>query len=333
MSNRRLWIGILISLITVFLSVRGIDWAGLRDTLSQVRWVWLLPTSLLLVIAMVGRAVRWRLLFHPLEHLSLKRLFNILNIGYMLNNVLPVRLGDVARAYLCTEFDGIPVSRALSTVVVERVADVFTIVLLLVLILPSTPVPASVVGSARGAGLFALVAGTLLVFLVLRRESSMRLLDPLIGRLPDAMGSWLRQNLEAALEGLMALGTWRGMLAILISSLAIWLCAGLQFWMCFPAVGLSLPLGAALAVLCVTSLGMVVPSSPGYIGVFEYLTVVALGAFAVPSETALGYALVLHGSMYLAVIALGLVGVAAEGLSYARLRTAVSSRGPQSLAT
>ncbi len=83
----------------------------------------------------------------------------------------------------------------------------------------------------------------------------------------------------------------------------------------------------AVVVLGITSLGMAVPSSPGYIGVFEYLTVVALGLFGVPHEQALGYALLSHGLNYVGVLALGALGVAEEGLSYARLREIAEDRG------
>src|SRR4030042_4011159 len=134
MRNWRYGLGIAVSVACLYLSVRGIDWLALRDGLRQIRWIWLLPAWLFLVGGMVARAFRWRLLLQPLERLSTRRLFHVLNVGYMLNNILPVRLGDLARAYLCSELECLAVSRTLSTVVLERLADLLTVVVILLLI-------------------------------------------------------------------------------------------------------------------------------------------------------------------------------------------------------
>jgi len=101
----------------------------------------------------------------------------------------------------------------------------------------------------------------------------------------------------------------------------------LQFFVIMRAMGLRLPFVAALAVLCFTSLGMTVPSSPGYIGVFEYLTVLSLALFGVDKETALGCALVAHALGYVGLIVPGVVAAWRQGYSYTRLRTTLAGMG------
>jgi uncharacterized membrane protein YbhN (UPF0104 family) len=137
----------------------------------------------------------------------------------------------------------------------------------------------------------------------------------------------LRRLLASAVDGLAALGSWRRAVGVLAWSLAIWLGTALQFYAVMQAMRLQLPLTAALTVLCLTSLGMVVPSSPGYVGVFEYITVVALSLFAVGREAALGYALVLHALSYVSLAILGLAALWSEGYSYARLRAVLARAG------
>jgi uncharacterized protein (TIRG00374 family) len=324
MKNWRLWGGILISLLCLYWVGRGMDWRNLQAELSQIRLVWLLPAFAILVGSMWARALRWRVLLQSVPGLRTGRLFNLLNIGYLVNNVSPFRLGDLLRAYLCAELQRLSVVQALSTVVIERVADTMTIVLLLLVLLPTVSVPVTMVRAAFGVGLAALAVASLLVFFSLRRQWSLALVDRLSARFRFLARTPLRRLLESAADGLAALGSWRKAMVILGWSCVIWLGTALQFYVVMQGTQLHLPFAAALTVLCLTSLGMVVPSSPGYVGVFEYITLVALSLFAVGREAALGYALVLHALSYVSLAILGVIGLWSEGYSYGRLRAALA---------
>jgi uncharacterized protein (TIRG00374 family) len=331
MKNWRLWGGILVSLLCLYWVARGMDWRSVRAALGHTNLGWLLPAFGILVGCMWARAQRWRLLLLPLPGLRTGRLFNLLNISYLVNNVSPFRLGDVLRAYLCAELEQLSVVRALSTVVIERVADTLAIVLLLLVLLPTVSLPMQVVRPALGIGLAALAAACLLVLLALRREWSLAFLDRLSTRLRFLTRTPLRRLLASAVDGLAALGSWRRAVGVLAWSLAIWLGTALQFYAVMQATRLHLPFAAALTVLCLTSLAMVVPSSPGYVGVFEYISVLALSLFAVGREDALGYALVLHGLSYVALAILGAAALWSEGYSYARLRAVLARAGHEEL--
>lgn len=323
MKNWRLWGGILVSLLCLYLVARAIDFRSLLGTLRHTNWPWLPPTFVILVGGMWARALRWRLLLNPLPGVRTSRLFHLLNISYLVNNISPFRLGDVLRAYLCAELERLSVVRALSTVVIERVADTLAIVCLLLALLPFIALPVHIVRPACGVGLAALGAASLLVILALRREGSLALFDRLSARSAFLRRTPLRKLLASAVNGLVALGSWRRAVGVLAWSFVIWLGTALQFYLVMQAAGLRLPFTAALTTLCLTTLGMVVPSSPGYLGVFEYITVVALSLFAVGREDALGYALILHGFSYGSLAILGLAALWSEGYSYARLREIV----------
>jgi len=333
MKKWRLWGGILVSLLCVFLLARGMDFRSLLAALSHTKWVWLVPAFAILVGGMYARALRWRLLLHPLPGLRTGRLFSLLNLSYLVNNISPFRLGDVLRAYLCAELQQLSFVRALSTVVIERVADTLAIVSLLLALLPFISLPAYIVRPAFGIGLVSLAAACLLVLLALRREWSLALFDRLSARLAFLQRTPLRRLLVSAVDGLAALGSWRRAAGVLAWSFVIWLATALQFYIVMQAAGLRLPFAAALSVLCLTSLGMVVPSSPGYVGVFEYITVVALSLFAISREEALSYALALHGLSYLALAFLGTAALWSEGYSYARLREVAARAGGGELET
>ncbi len=327
MKNWRLWGGILVSLFCLYWVARGIDWRVVRTALSQAHPVWLLLALAIVAGGMWARALRWGLVLQSAPALPTVRLFNLLNVSYLVNNVSPFRLGDLLRAYLCAELGHLGVVQALSTVVIERVADTLTIVLLLLALLPAVSLPAPLVRPAFGVGLAALVAAIALVFLALRREWSRALLDRLCTRLRFLDRTPLRRLAISAVDGLAALGSWRRAVGVLFWSIVIWLATALEFYVVMQGVRLGLPFAAALTVLCLTSLGMVVPSSPGYVGVFEYITVVALSLFGVGREVALSYALVLHALSYLSLVILATFAIWSEGYSLAHLRDVLARAG------
>jgi uncharacterized protein (TIRG00374 family) len=332
MKNWRLWGGILVSLLCLYLAVKGVDFHSLLAVLSHTHWVWLVPTFVILAGGMWARALRWRLVLLPEQGTRTSRLFNLVNISYLVNNIFPFRLGDVLRAYLCAELERLSVVRALSTVVIERVADTLAIVCLLLVLLPFVSLPAHIVRPAFGIGLAALGAACLLIFLALRREWSRAVFDRLTKRWGFLNQAGLRRLLASAADGVAALGSWRRAIGVLAWSFVIWLATALQFHLIMQAAELRLPFTAALTALCLTSLGMVVPSSPGYVGVFEYITVVALSLFAVGPESALGYALLLHAFSYVSLAILGVAALWGEGYSYAHLRAVLDRAGDGQLA-
>ncbi|MBM4431780.1 MAG: flippase-like domain-containing protein [Chloroflexi bacterium] len=331
MKKWRLWIGILVSLLCLYLAARGIVWNNLLGALGQVRYVGLLPALGLLVLAMIARAYRWRLTFELEYQPRIIRLFHLLNIGYLANAVTPMRLGDLLRAYLCAELEGLKVVRVLSTIVLERIADTLAIVVLLALLIPWVSLPREVLQPALWVGLVSLAAGGLLLLVVLRRSRALMLFDRMALRVRLLQREGVRQSIGVAVDGLATLRSWRNATGVAAWSLAIWLCTAVQFYVVMWAMGLHLPPTAALLVVCLTSLGMVVPSSPGYVGVFEYLCVVSLSLFGVAREIALGYALVVHALAYLAPILLGGMAIWAEGYSYVQLRTLLARGKTQDL--
>jgi uncharacterized protein (TIRG00374 family) len=333
MKKWRLWIGLLVSVLCLHLAVRDIDVRSLLEALRQVQLVWLLLALGLLFVVALSRAYRWRLLFYPLQGLRIRRLFHLLNIGYLVSSVTPLRLGDVLKAYLFAELEGFSAVRALSTVVVERIADTLAIVVLLLVLLPQVSLPAHLIRPALAVGLAAAGAVAVMAGVALRRQTSLALLNRVSARVAILKREPIRRSVLSAVDGLAALGSWAQVWRVGAWSLLIWLCAAVQYYLVMPAMGLALPFTAALLVLCLTSLGMVIPSSPGYVGVLEYLTVLSLSLFGVTKEAALGYALVLHALLYLSSSILGAVGLWAEGYSYVRLRQVLSEAEPTVLPT
>jgi uncharacterized protein (TIRG00374 family) len=325
LNNRaRWWIGIAISVLFLYLVIRGIDPGQFVEKLRTANYVWLLPAALMLVFSYLLRAWRWGLL---LDHqVTSGRAFSVINVGYLLNNVLPFRLGDLARAYLISRRTPISAPRGLSSIVVERVLDLLGVVVLLAIVLQFMPPPA--LASAGGgiltslipaAGLTAAIA-TLAVFITLivaaaHPKAALRVAERVLGRFPGLHPERVTELIGQLLEGLSALSDWRRLALLLAWTAAIWGVSILADWFVARAFAPDVSFAAAAFILALTGLGVSLPSSPGQIGVFEGPATWALQAFFVEQEPAVAVAFVLHGLGLAVSSGLGALFLIREGES------------------
>jgi uncharacterized protein (TIRG00374 family) len=357
LKKARFWIGILISIVALAFAFRQVDFAGVLDALTDVNY-WILAASLVpLVLFLVLRAVRWRLLFYPKQGLRLINLFAVINIGYLLSNIFPARLGDVARAYLIGDTENVSRASAFSTVVAERVLDALCAVGGFFIVLPFAPLPDWMVRSGLVVGAAALVAVVLFVILVRRKEWSLRLIDRILravhwpshetmarfwsrlaertrlhflARLPWADRTDLGEMASSLIDGFSGITTPRLGLPILFLSILIWAVISAYYWVVLLAFEPGQPYVAGLAVASITALGMTIPSSPGFIGVFEFLTRETMVLFGMVPDVALGYALVAHAVVYLVYSLLGLASMFQQNISYTEIQQRISTEAPTS---
>ncbi|MCL4466626.1 MAG: flippase-like domain-containing protein [Chloroflexi bacterium] len=318
-ANWRLWLGIGLSLVCLCLVVRGIDPDEVRTALSGVNYFWLFPSAAAGVVSVWFKALRWRLLFLPRTGLRTGKLFSITMIGYVINSVLPARLGDPARAVLVGEMGGAPTAQALATVVIERLLDVLTLLVFLVALMPFIGMPDWLWRSAFVVGLAAVGGFVGLLLIGRRRDRLVPALTRLLRPLPVLGSGAIAKQLDHLLSGMDAFGSPGNSAMIAFYCLVIWVLSVSQNY--FVQLGFALPVPATAAVLvCIVNvLGMLIPSSPGYIGVFHYLTVLTLGLFAVDPSVALSYAIVLHLTIFVPLVAAGLLALWRESLSFAKV--------------
>jgi uncharacterized protein (TIRG00374 family) len=292
--------GLGISAGALYLALRDVHWREVGTALQEANY-WLVAGALaLLPVSLALRAARWRALFHPIRGLSLLNLFGCLNVGYLINNILPFQVGDLGRAYLLSELEGISTTRSVSTVVVERILDIITLLLLLLVLIPFVDLPSwarapmLVVGGIVAAVLAAIV------FASLRREFVMRVIDRVIERAPAGSRPKLSEMAHEGLDGLAVLSRPLVAAELLIWSLVNWLSVGCIVFAGMKAFDLDVGFDTALFVLIATSFGFLVPSSPGSFGVYHAIVVSTLtGVFDIGKNAAVSYALVIHLVFYL----------------------------------
>ena len=317
----RVVLGCLVSLVCLWLAFRGVPLSELADHLGHLNYWWLLPALLSQAIQLAARARRWQVLLGRPARFS--EVFWALVIGDLGNNVLPMRAGEAARVVLVNRQMGFSAARAATSVVLERLADVVVLTAILFLLLPFVRIPrvAVVAGLALGA---VTLCGLLAAGLVLRFGERGTLVTRLIPRwLPGPLATFALKQWAEVRRGLELLGDTAQTRSILGWSVVVWLGVLGIWWAIIEAVvpGAS-PVEPATAVVA-TSVGLAVPSTPGFIGVFQ---LIGQRALVVPFperytvSSALTIALVVHAMTYLVTSAAGVVGILRLGISFRDLR-------------
>jgi glycosyltransferase 2 family protein len=319
----KILVGIAISVALLVYVFWNVDLRAVVTRLADTQWRWLILSVALVLSSLWARAIRWRYLFPPGSHPA--RLFNAVMIGYMGNNVLPLRAGEVLRVYVAARH-GPRVLTTVATLVVERALDGLAIGLVLAITFALVPTPREMAWAAEAFGALVLLLLIVLVVIAAAPLPCRIVIHSLAYRWP-AVERRLLQGFDVMAEGLLGMRRLRQLVPTLVWSVVIWLLIVLSVWTAFRAAGLDLPLLAAVTVLAFVGLGVSLPSSPGFIGIIQAAAVLALSFFGVPRADALSFSLLMHASQFLPVTVWGLALLVVEhvSLSAASQRPAVSA--------
>jgi len=305
-SVRTIAAGIVLGSVALWLAFRGLDLEELWRALARVDPAWTLAAFVSNAVSLMAVTWRWQLLFYP-DHRTRRfwPLFRAVVIGQMVNIVVPLRLGEVARMYLVAEEERLSKARVLATLAVEKALDLGVFALAVVLVLALFAFPGGVgikQGTLWGVG----VGGSLALWLLSRFSDR---LTPWVHSLsryvPGRFGGRATGIAERFLEGLSALKSPGVSLAAVAWSVAIMGLAALTNYLMFLACGFNLSFLVAVFLLVLIQVGSVPPSLPGKIGIFHFLVVVGLGMFGIDRGAALGYAIVLYAVALLSKVVLG----------------------------
>jgi hypothetical protein len=304
-----------------------VDLRELGRQLARTNWGWVLVTVTLGLGGLYVRAYRWRWLFPPGP--APAGIVPATMIGYMANNVLPLRAGEFVRIYTLARrlrlATGWSAAQAFglvtATVVIERVLDSLAIVLILALLVLTIPVPA---GVELGAGVLLtidVVGVALLVTVARAPEVGRRLVTWLTRRWPAIQHAALA-SFDTGLRGLDGIRTPAHAARIAVGTVVTWLMSATAAWAMLRAVHLDLPFVAGWVIIAFVGLGISVPSAPGYVGVWHWAAALALGVFGAPSSVAVAYALLFHAASLVPVTIVGWLYLIREHVSLGEARRA-----------
>ncbi len=329
--THRFWLGLVVTVGLLFLFLWKVDFGETGRELRDANYAYFIPAVLVYFIALGFRSLRWRYLLLHLKPISARRLYPVVSIGYLANNILPVRLGELVRAHFLGEKEGVSKASALASIGVERVLDGLTLLFFAAVIwpfLPWTSVLKTDTGdfnilwvamSALIAALFA--AGFLVLVLFATSPRLGRGLAHLLTAVsPRGLGPKVESLIYLLIEGLGALRSPRRLLIIVVLSVPVWLLEASTYYIIAISFNLDQPFQVILLVTATSNLATAVPSSIGGIGPFEVVAKSTLVAFGVGAEAAAAYSFFVHIiALWLPVNILGLLFLWKENLSLAQL--------------
>ncbi len=322
-SNWKIFAGVLLSLLFIFLAFRQVDFKQMGRAFAEADYWLLIPILAFIFLGLLLRSWRWQYLLAPILPARLPDLFASLAVGYMANTFLPAHLGEFVRAYHASKKTAISASAIFATIVIERLIDIFALLFLMGLALAVFPFP----GWAQKSGMImlVLVAGLFALLLLMKkyRCRTLAVSNRLTAFFPAAFSKKIHDLIEQFLNGIVALKSAAHYLMVAMLSVLIWVCYAVTFQLLFYAFDFvriyHLPWSAALVALVITTISVVVPSSPGYVGSYHFLCQLSLGLFSVPKGPALSYAFVLHAINIFPVFFLGLFIISREKISLAAI--------------
>lgn len=324
-SNR--WVIIVsfgLSAVFAYLAVAKIDWHETVTVMKGTIWFPFIIISILSYLAgHIVRGLRLKVLVGPDSKLSVYTASNIVVSGYAVNNILPLRLGEFVRTGFLSERTGLSYARSLGITFLERLWDGIAILAIFLLVGPDLAWARPVISSATLILAIAL-SSVLLAMLVPRQLATA--VSAITSPLPAGAHHMSVRLTTQLIDGLDSIRSTRQCIAVILLSLLVWLLEGGLYLFCLPMFGFALSATIALTVMAVTNLGILIPSSPGFVGSFHYFCMFALISFGIPEATALGYAIITHLAFYVPVTIWGLAAMAWYGMqigsSYALARKA-----------
>ena len=327
------WLGLAISIIFLYLALRGLTLGEVWDAMKGANYWWLIPGVAVYFMGVWVRAWRWHYLLRPVKSVSTGVMFPIVAIGYMGNNIYPARAGEVLRAIVLKRRESVSISASLATVIVERVFDGVVMLAFVFLNLPELArltVDSGFVGDIQSVALYgsALFIGVLILFLLTAMfpEAVLKLTRKFVERLvPRRFRDNVLGIAEKFLEGLASLRSPRNALMVFLTSVVIWLFETGKYWFVMHAFPFEVSFFALMLMNGIVNLATTIPSAPGYVGTFDAPGIAVLVAYGVTRKIAAGYTLVLHVALWAPITLLGAYYFAREGIQWSQAQEEIAT--------
>ena len=303
--RKRFWFGLIISLSFLGIFLARTDFSEIWEALSGADYALALAAVPLYFVGFWVRTLRWRFLLRPVNDVPTLRLYPVVLIGLMANNVAPARVGEFVRAYLLGERESMSKSTALGTIAVDRAFDGLTLVAML-------GVVAAFAGSTPGIKTIGIVtalaffAATMVLASLAMSARARLLLARAITLLPGGLAVKVEAIMEAFMNGLVAIRNPVALASAALASFGSWMIEATMYYIIGLAFDLQVGFHVYILIVAAANLALSLLASPGGVGPFELATKQVLVSFAVDAPVAAAYALALHALLLAPVILVGL---------------------------
>lgn len=324
MKRWQFWLGLAISAIFLFFAFRGLN---LQETLAAIRsaeMIWIIPAIPVYFTGLWLRAYRWKIFLRPILTTRTRKLFPIIAIGYMGNNIYPARLGEVLRAVILKQDENIPVSASLATIIIERIFDgivMLGFILLNIsainLMTHSNEIRETVDSvAAWGSGIFLAAFIVFLISAFFPGKTMMILIKIVDKMLPGKISVAVSEVIRKFFSGIQSLSSPTQTANAMLITIIIWLLETGFYWIIMQAFPFNVGFGTLMLLNGFLNLFTIIPSSPGYIGTFDAPAIALLTALGIEANISAGYTLLLHAALWLPVTLFGAYFFIKEGMSW-----------------
>ena len=331
-------LSIIVSIVCSWLFVRKIEWSLLKNALKEANYWYVIPTLILTLLVYVVRALRWQGLLSHIKRVSVLNLLSITFIGFMANNILPARVGEVLRPFILYKKEDVKFSTSVATVIVERLFDMLGLIIFTVAVIALLPHPAhhnsvvqlsanethtveeSIIPSLkkmdRGIRCGRSIYHCLPFLIVIKPDFFKKVLSKLCFFLPHKLKDKILGLYDSFVHGLKILENKTQTIWVMALSLVIWVLGGAEIYLLGFSFHMHLPfMGACLVAICL-ALATALPQAPGYIGVFHIAVLKSLDIFGIQTTAAQSYAIVLWAIGILPSTLMGFFFLWREGIAF-----------------
>ena len=312
-------LGLIVSLLALYFIGTQINLELFKEAFLTANYVYILPCVIFLLLGLVTRALRWRVLLS--DRLPLVRAFSIMNVAYLVNGVLPLRIGEVVRIYLATRVrKPVPVWQTTGTIIVERLLDLLAVVVMMALALAMGPVPDALQTAGVFAAVVAITGFGILIVMARKRSLAEGLFVIIAKRLPFDLSTWFGQFLD----GLMPLSKSHSLLRAVGWTVISWILSTIAGFILMFAFYEQGDWSATMLYIAAAAFAIAVPAVPGNIGTYEASILLALTTLGYEQTgVAVAFAVMVHAVNVFVHATTGVVGFIQEGISLDQLSQGV----------
>ncbi len=322
---RRLYFysGVVVSALSLWIAFNLVEWDKLKSALRSAEYIWLFPSSFVILLAALARAERWRWLMGGRSNVSLSRSFRAISIGYLITNIFPFRLGELVRPVVVSRGGKVKAMHSFSTIAVEHLLDLLMIFGMLIIVLPDIILPQTAEqGVVRGAALF-IIATVVLIIIVWQRDSVEHAVSWIMRRIPGINHAIWEGRFHSFMNGLEVIRSPRLFSFSVLWTVLAWLLSAIGFHLALLAFVPDAQFTASLLITVTVTLARLAPATPGSIGVVQIVIQQSLVIFGIAPGTGLAFGIVFHATEFIVLNVAGIISLAIEGMSWSSLVSTV----------
>lgn len=314
----RLIIGYSLAAVCLVWVFHDLDWKKFVQNIAAINWWWIPAAVIGDTVSYLCQGLRWHLLLNPQGGLSVMRTTQAIYSGMFLNEILPLRVGELARGYLVSRWMAKPFAAIIPSMALERLMEGIWVAISIGAVALFVPLPKNLVKAGNILGLVVLLATGLFLFFVLRKKGPDKAAEKkaLRGRALTAMGSFVHRMGNE----LRAIGLSRNLYGAFLATFLMYACQVVAFWLVMESYGIPLSILSGAAIFLIVHLGTALPNAPANVGTYQFFCVVGLAFFGVDKTTATGFSVVVFILLTIPLWALGAVAFGQSGLSLSSFR-------------